>query len=139
MITSGKTNRDNGSSGAIDFGISEMATMDEVFNCLRRRRQIVAVYNDIEDHNELAKNEWKLGEEDEYRWKAGDTKFKKQFVAKLTLDLIREKRPQVEWTHGLWFKYRSPKHSFIVWLAALDHLSTGDRMGRANSGGLIAR
>lgn len=91
----------------IDFGITEKAMVDEVFNCHRLHRHIVDIYNDIEDHIELAKQAWNKEEDDEHLWKVGDGKFKKKFVAKLTLDLIREKSPLVECAQGIWFSYRT--------------------------------
>lgn len=40
-----------------------------------------------------------------------------------TWELIRVSSPEVDWSKGLWFKFATPKFSFIAWSAAHNRLT----------------
>ncbi|XP_013713276.1 uncharacterized protein LOC106416947 [Brassica napus] len=41
---------------------------------------------------------------------------------------IRHSRQACNWSKGIWFTHSTPKFSFLVWIAALNRLQTGDKM-----------
>jgi hypothetical protein len=45
-----------------------------------------------------------------------------------TWDFFRDKKFEVDWWHVVWFPFAIPKHSFIIWLAEQNRLTTGDRL-----------
>ncbi|XP_013649980.1 uncharacterized protein LOC111201643 [Brassica napus] len=61
-------------------------------------------------------------------WKHSDDSYKPYFSSTRTWDQIRERKAAVFWCKGVWFAQEVPRFSFIVWLAARNRLSTGDRM-----------
>lgn len=50
------------------------------------------------------------------------------FVSSDTWNFFRNKRPEVEWWHLIWFPCAIPKHAFILWLAVQNRLTTNDRL-----------
>ena len=58
------------------------------------------------------------------------------FVMSHTWDYLRGDHPRVPWHHLVWFTGNIPRHSFIVWLAMLNKLSTQDRIWKFTPGPL---
>ena len=58
------------------------------------------------------------------------------FVTSHTWDFLRGPQPKVSWYHLVWFTGNIPRHSFIVWLAMLNKLSTQDRIWKFTPGPL---
>jgi hypothetical protein len=50
------------------------------------------------------------------------------FSSRDTWEEISVKQPIVEWWSLIWYSMAIPMHSFILWLAVKDSLSTGDRI-----------
>ena len=61
-------------------------------------------------------------------WKHSDDNYKPYFSSSSTWEQVRNKKPDVFWSKGVWFTQGVPRFSFIVWLAVKNRLSTGDRM-----------
>lgn len=53
-----------------------------------------------------------------------------KFSSRETWEAIRVKMPKVDWVKLVWFSYAILGHSFFLWLAIKDNLSTGDRILR---------
>ncbi|XP_023638041.1 uncharacterized protein LOC111830437 [Capsella rubella] len=99
----------------------------------RRRHHRGELLNQIEA--ELDKFRNGLGNaRDVPLWRGISNKFRPQFSAKDTWLQIRNNGVTLQWAKGIWFSYSTPKFSFISWLATLNRLTTGDRMGAWNSG-----
>ena len=76
--------------------------------------------------NELVPDD-NLGE-DNVLWKHSEDTYNPCFSSSRTWDQITEKRTTVFWSKSVWFTQEVPRFSFIVWLAARNRLSTGNRM-----------
>lgn len=112
--------------GHIDMSISINATVEESRKH-RRRNHRVMLLNKIEDEIEKYKGNMKQ-EEDVSLWKDGKWKFKTTFSSGETGQNIRERHLPCSWYQAVWFRYATPKYSFILWTALHDRLPTGDRM-----------
>jgi hypothetical protein len=49
-------------------------------------------------------------------------------VSSETWDFLRDKKPDVDWWHLIWFPHAIPKHAFVLWFAVQNRLTTGDRL-----------
>lgn len=58
------------------------------------------------------------------KWSSTGNKFK---VSK-AYDMLRPHEPKIRWHRVVWEGRNTPKHSFILWMATLDKLSTYDRL-----------
>lgn len=65
---------------------------------------------------------------DKVLWRKNDTEFREGFYSASTWNHLRSKKDRVVWRGLLWFGQAVPRHSFMVWLAFWNRLSTGDRM-----------
>ncbi|KAL0680878.1 hypothetical protein Bca4012_047725 [Brassica carinata] len=70
----------------------------------------------------------RVEEEDISLWKNKNGDYKKCFSSRDTWEVIREKHMSCYWYKAVWYKYATPKFSFILWTALNGKLSTGDRM-----------
>lgn len=61
-------------------------------------------------------------------WKNSKDQYKQTFYSGETWHVIRERHQHCHWFKEVWFKYATPKYSFILWTAMFGRLSTGDRM-----------
>ncbi|XP_048605414.1 uncharacterized protein LOC125582968 [Brassica napus] len=61
-------------------------------------------------------------------WKHDDDTYRPCFSSRRTWDQIRSRKATAFWSKTVWFTQGVPRFSFIVWLAVLNRLSTGDRM-----------
>jgi len=50
------------------------------------------------------------------------------FVSAETWEHMRQKKQEVNWWSVVWFPQAIPKQSFILWLAILNRLTTGERL-----------
>lgn len=122
-----------GRRGCIDLGIPLDATVEDVVRTYRPRRHRVEMLNTIANHI-LGIRRKGLSDRDDIRlWRRGENKYKATFSSKETWKLTREARPKINWSPGVWFTFNTPKYSFIVWLAFLDRLATGERIRQWNT------
>jgi hypothetical protein len=49
-------------------------------------------------------------------------------VSSETWDFLRDKKPDVDWWHLIWFPHAIPKYAFVLWFAVQNQLTTGDRL-----------
>lgn len=122
-----------GDRGVIDMGISKNATVSEAWTNRRRRRHRVEPLNQIE---EMLALKWSTRnqETDRVLWKGKNNVFQPIFSTKDTWNHTRTTSNKVAWYMGVWFAQATPKHSFCMWLAVQNRLSTGDRMLQWNRG-----
>lgn len=71
---------------------------------------------EIDDEIDKAKSERKDREDSSY-WKYSANVYKQRFVTTNTWRLIRNTQPTTSWYKEVWFKYDTPKFSFLTWLA----------------------
>ena len=119
--------------GYIDLGIPINATVEE---CRKHRKRLhrVPIFNRVETEIERYTANV-VEEEDVSMWKNGKGVYKNTFSAKETWEVIREKYQDCYWYKAVWFKYSTPKFSFILWIAMHGRLSTGERMRSGNGNG----
>ncbi|KAL9299921.1 putative reverse transcriptase zinc-binding domain-containing protein [Arabidopsis thaliana] len=116
-----------GDKGIIDLGIKRDKLVAEVWDTHRSRRHITDYLNQVE--NVIATSKANRKEKaDDVVWRGRNDIYKPQFSTRDTWNNIRTTATKVTWYKGVWFYQATPKFSFCVWLAALDRLSTGDRM-----------
>lgn len=89
------------------------------------------IFNRIEVEIERFKRSW-VQEDDIPLWRNEKGKYKKAFSTKETWLCIRDKHLFCHWYQAVWFKYATPKYSFITWIAMRGRLSTGERMLKSN-------
>ena len=70
----------------------------------------------------------RVDDEDVSLWLNGKGVCKRSFSSTETWEFIRERKILIDWADIVWFKYSTPKYSFILWLAMRGRLATGDRM-----------
>lgn len=119
-----------GERGVIDMGIRKDATVEEAILCSHRRRRhctCTVLLKDIEVDLSRMRDCLSQTEEDISLWRK-DSRFKNQFSAQKTWQLIRETKAKCSWSRGIWFSQATPKFSFMMWLATLDRRSTMDRI-----------
>lgn len=68
--------------------------------------------------------------DDRYLWQIGGNAPKDSYSSSAMWNYLYNQSPAVPWYRSVWFTGMIPKHAFILWLAALDRLSTRDRMRR---------
>lgn len=112
--------------GYIDMMILINATVAKSRNH-RRRRHRITILNRVEEEIEKYKANL-THEEDVSLWRNEKGQYKRQFCTKETWMSIREKYQVFDWYPVVWFKYTTPKFSFITWLTMKGRLSTCDRM-----------
>ena len=122
-----------GDKGLIDMGISRHLSVSEVWSTHRRRRHRTSVLNQLEDMLQTAR-ENRTEDSDIALWRGKNDVYKPHFSTKEIWHHIRATSTNVTWHKGVWFSHATPKYSFCVWLAVLNRLSTGDRMGKWNTG-----
>ena len=122
-----------GSRGCIDLGVRLEATVESVVRSHRQRRHRVDTHNTIENHILSLKEKGLSNRTDVKLWRRGDDKYKPKFSSKETWKLTREVHMQVNWSHGIWFQFNTPKYAFMSWLATLNRLATGDRILQWNT------
>ncbi|XP_056842877.1 uncharacterized protein LOC130495492 [Raphanus sativus] len=110
----------------IDLGILSTATVEESWSH-RRRSHRVLILNKVEDEIVRSRRS-RVNEEDVSLWMNGKSQSKKIFSSKETWEYIRVKHQLCNWHHAVWFKYSTPKYSFILWTAMKGRLATGERM-----------
>lgn len=64
------------------------------------------------------------GGEDIVKWGTNNAGF---FSIKKAWDILRKRKPIVNWSNLLWFKCHTPKHSIILWLVIRNRLQTKDK------------
>jgi hypothetical protein len=69
--------------------------------------------------------EIQLDDEDKPMWTISQ---KDVFVSSDTWDFMRKRKQEVRWWHIVWFPQAIPKQAFILWLAMLNRVSTGERL-----------
>ncbi|XP_048635030.1 uncharacterized protein LOC125608640 [Brassica napus] len=120
----------------IDIGILINATVEESW-LHRRRSHRVVILNNVEDEIEKSRRN-RVDEEDVSLRLNGKGQGKKVFSSKETWEFIREKHQLCHWYNAVWFKYSTPKFSFILWTALKGRLATGDRMRHWNGNPNVA-
>lgn len=125
----GRLNELLGRRGTTDLGINKTATVGSVLQGSHRaRRHRVDILNEIEEEIcQLHQRSSTVGE-DISLWRGKHNKFKTRFSTKETWDEIRQPHPQVNWFGTVWFKFATPKYTFLMWLATQNRLTTGDRL-----------
>ncbi|KAL9280732.1 putative RNA-directed DNA polymerase [Arabidopsis thaliana] len=103
----------------------------EAWSTRRRRQHRTATLNQIEIALHLAQQN-RRDAEDVVLWRGENDVFTPTFSTKDTWNNIRTTAPEVAWHKGVWFAHETPKHSFCVWLAIWNRLSTGQRMQHWN-------
>lgn len=94
-------------------------------NRFRSRNPIISLLrNCLPSPQEIVVSE----EDDRYLWKVGDGLPVSTFSASSVWDHLHDRLPEVDWHKSVWFKGRIPKHAFMMWLIALNRLSTRGRM-----------
>ncbi|XP_024011306.1 uncharacterized protein LOC112086570 [Eutrema salsugineum] len=117
-----------GVRGCIDLGIPLESTLEDAFLTHRRRRHRHTLLNRVEDEIENAKTNAAAGVEDVAKWMCRPGVYKDRFKSKETWMIIREHHLRCDWSDTVWFKYATPKYSFLLWTAMHDRLATGDRI-----------
>ena len=115
-----------GEGSNIDMGISINATVEESWKHRKREHRVV-ILNKVELEIELSRV-GRVQEEDVSLWVNGKGSYKGSFSSRKTWEVIREKYQLCHWYEAIWFKYATPKYSFILWTALKRRLPTGDRM-----------
>lgn len=110
------------------MGISVNANV-KVCRKHRRRHHRAPIFNRVEMEIERYKANI-VEEEDISLLKNGKGDYKNSFSVKETWEVIKEKRPSCYWYKAVWFKYATPKFSFMLWTALHDILPTCERMSR---------
>lgn len=123
-----------GDRGIIDLGFRREATVYEVLCSTRaRRRHRTALLNEVEQQITLCRQRQRMNEDDcDLRGRRSG--YNKKYSTRETWHMLRQARQEVHWAEGVWFKYATPKFSFITWLAMLNRLSTMDRVVKWSSG-----
>ncbi|XP_024006120.1 uncharacterized protein LOC112082824 [Eutrema salsugineum] len=101
--------------------------MDEVLRSHRRRRHWHILLQQVEDELESIKGQI-ITAADVVKWKCRTDTYKPRFRSKDTWLQIRENHPRCGWDEVAWFKYSTPKYSFLFWTVMHDRISTGERM-----------
>lgn len=117
-----------GDRGYIDLAIRSTATVAEALSTHRRRRHRQQILIDTEEELERLRSRGPRNDMDISLWRCKEGKYKQTFSSKDTWNQMREVAQIRGWHKGVWFTHATPKYSFIVWLAAHNRLSTGDRM-----------
>lgn len=112
--------------GYIDLGIPINAVVS-ASRSHRKRYHMITILNRIEMEIERYKSSI-VEEENISLWRNGGGKFKKTFISNETWQVLRERHQECHWGKAVWFRYATPKYSFILWIAIKETLSTGDRM-----------
>lgn len=60
-------------------------------------------------------------------WRYPQNVYRKEFSATMIWEQIRRQREKVNWSRIIWFSQGVPRYAFTLWLATMDHLSTGAR------------
>lgn len=129
MVFDGPFARYHGERGSIDLGIPITVTVTSVLGSSRQtRRHRVDSLNRIEEKIVKLKQRDNTVEADISLWKANTDKFKRHFTTKCTWETLHSTQPTKIWYGSVWFKYATPKYSFLLWLANQNHLRTRDRM-----------
>ena len=116
----------------IDMGISVNATVEDSWKHNKRNHRVL-ILNRVEE--EIARSKAnRTQEEDVSLWLNGRDQYKSAFSSGQTWQIIRERHQLCHWHNEVWFKYATPKYSFILWMAMKGRLSTGDRMRNWNGG-----
>ena len=115
-----------GGEDALTWGFLWMRTY-------RPRRHRVEMLNTIANHILGIRRRWLSDRDDIRLWRRGENKYKATFSSKETWKLTREVQPKINWSPEVWFTFNTPKYSFIVWLAFLDRLATGERIRQWNT------
>ncbi|XP_010480532.1 PREDICTED: uncharacterized protein LOC104759286 [Camelina sativa] len=68
------------------------------------------------------------GEDDCFLWKVGEAEPSDIFSTATTWDHLNPPLDTKDWYEAVWFKEKIPKHAFVAWLAALNRLTTKDRL-----------
>ncbi|XP_024009942.1 uncharacterized protein LOC112085147 [Eutrema salsugineum] len=110
----------------IDLGIPLESTLEDAFLTHRRRRHRHTLLNRVEEEIENAKTNAAAGVEDVAKWMCRPGVYKDRFKSKETWMIIREHHLRCDWSDTVWFKYATPKYSFLLWTAMHDRLATGD-------------
>lgn len=116
-----------GPRGFIDLGLSSDATVADAVS-LRGRRHRQDFLIRVSHELDVIRTRGLTTQEDVAVWRGVSGAFKHSFSTKETWDQLRNSSPKVDWHSGVWFSKATPKFSFVVWLAAKNRLSTGDRM-----------
>ncbi|XP_056863967.1 uncharacterized protein LOC130511130 [Raphanus sativus] len=124
-----------GNGSPFDLGISTEATVEDSWKH-RRRNHRVLILNRVEEEIESCKIK-RTQEEDVSLWKNSKGHYKRSFSSGETWRATREIHQQCQWHKEVWFKYTTPKYSFILWLAMKGRMTTGDRMRNWNGGANI--
>ena len=85
------------------------------------------ILNKVEMEIELSRA-CRVHEEDVSLWVNEKGSYKRSFSSSETWEVIRERHQLCHWHNAVWFKYATPKYSFILWTALKGRLPTGDRM-----------
>ncbi|XP_010424185.1 PREDICTED: uncharacterized protein LOC104709234 [Camelina sativa] len=109
------------------MGITLHATVAEALSH-RQQPHIVEHLNQFETALANIRSRGLVEEADVVLWKGKGGQFKTKFTTKETWENTRHPRQRVSWVAEVWFSHATPKFSFIVWLATLNRLATGDRM-----------
>lgn len=121
-----------GERGCIDLGIPLNASIKVAVHSYRRRRHRNPFTKQIAQEITRLQELGLSHEQDVCLWKRENDEFKPGFLTSQTWNLIRMHAPQAVWWKGIWFKEATPKYAFLTWLAALNRLSTGDRLLKWN-------
>lgn len=115
-----------GDGSCIDLGILINATVEESWKHRKRSHRVV-ILNRVEEEIEKSRRS-RVDEEDISLWLNGKGQRKKMFSTQGTWEFIREKKICCEWADAVWFKYSTPRYSFILWMVMKGRLATGDKM-----------
>lgn len=121
-----------GERGSMDLGIPLNTTVEGAIQMYRARRHRVNTLRLIEQEVLALKNRGLNSNDDICLWKRENGEFREGFLTSQTWNLVRVQSPKVSWSKGVWFSEATPKFSFIIWLATLNRLATGDRIQRWN-------
>lgn len=108
------------------MGISINATVEDSWKHTRRCHRVL-ILNRVEEEIERYKAS-STQEEDVSLWLNGKDQYKRSFSSGETWQVIRERHQLCHWHNEVWFKYATPKYSFILWTAMKGRLATADRM-----------
>ncbi|KAL0874206.1 hypothetical protein Bca101_023911 [Brassica carinata] len=117
-----------GSRGCIDLGIPIHATVERAVQQFRQRRyrsnNLILIANEVVKLQAAGLSH----HADKAQWKGRGDIYKTVFSSTQTWELIREVRPKVTWSKGIWFTLATPKYSVVAWIAIHNRLATGDRI-----------
>ena len=68
-----------------------------------------------------------MGQKDEIVWLDSPNH---RFSVKVAWEQLRRHRQMVEWHDIVWFKNAVPRHSFLLWMAVQQKLTTQDKLHR---------